>query len=83
MKKIILASILIFAALTFVLITHSKSQSLSSRYLVKLYSGDKVVATWEAKEIGKIEGQSLIFTSGSDLNPKMVRIQGSFSVEEM
>jgi hypothetical protein len=64
------------------LTARTRSQSLSKRYVIKLYSGDKVVATWEARDFGRVDGESLAFSVGSDIYPRQVRINGTYSVEE-
>jgi hypothetical protein len=54
----------------------------NKRCVVKLYSGNTVVATWDALGFGQVEGQTLIFTVGNDISPKKVRISGTWSIEE-
>lgn len=60
----------------------SSSQSQPKHYIVKLYSGDSVVGTWNALDWGTVDGQTLVFTVGERHNPTRVRINGTFSVEE-
>lgn len=81
-KIIILVGILILSFTVF-LTTRTTSQSFTKRYIVKLYSGEKVIASWEAHEPGRVEGESLAFSTGSDLHPRQVRICGTYSVEEL
>ncbi|MFA6439413.1 MAG: hypothetical protein WCX28_08900 [Bacteriovoracaceae bacterium] len=54
----------------------------NKRCVVKLYSGTSVVATWDALGFGQLEGETLVFTVGSDISPKKVRISGTWSIEE-
>ena len=58
------------------------SQSQPKRYVVKLYSGDKLVQTWEALDWARDEGETLVFTVGDRHSPTRVRISGTYSVEE-
>lgn len=71
--------VLVIGSLFFV---RSFSQSQPKRYLVKLYSADRVVGTWEALDYGNVDGQSLEFHVGNRSFPTRVRINGTFSVEE-
>lgn len=58
------------------------SQSQPKRYVVKLYSGDKMVGTWEAFDFGRLDGQTLVIAYGDRKFPTRLRISGTFSVEE-
>lgn len=80
-KIIVLVGILLIG-LTVFLTTRTTSQNKSKRYIVKLYSGDKVMVSWEARDIGRVEGESLVFSVGKDNNSGKVRISGTYSVEE-
>ncbi len=83
MKIKSLISLVIVAVVIFVFVfTKSFSQSQPKRYTVKLYSVDKVVATWEGLDWGTADGQTYVFTVGNRRNPTRVRINGTFSVEE-
>jgi uncharacterized membrane protein len=83
--KFIIISILVVVGLATISYTKLSSRSFDKRYSVKLYAGDKVVATWDAKNIGTIEGTTLTFSVGSDMdiNARQVRICGTYSVEEI
>ena len=74
--------LLILIGLTIFGITHTTSQSQPKRYVVKLYSGSNMIATWEALDYGKIDGESLEFHFGDRKYPSRVRISGTYSVEE-
>jgi hypothetical protein len=65
--------------------TKSSSQDFSKTYLVKLYAGEKVISSWQSREIGKIEGESLTFVVKGefDVNAHQVRIHGVYTVEEL
>jgi hypothetical protein len=82
--KLSFAFILIAAALLVILNTRSSSQSLTRYYIVKLYSGEKVIGTWQSRDIGKVEGGSLTFVvkGDFDITARAVRIQGVYTVEE-
>ncbi len=82
--KLGLAIILIVALLLVILNTQSSSQNLTRYYIVKLYSGEKVIGTWQSRDIGKIDGESLTFVvkGDFDINARSVRIQGVYTVEE-
>ncbi len=83
--KFIIISILVVVGLATISYTRLSSRSFDKRYLIKLYAGDKVVATWNANNIGTIEGTTLTFIVGSDMdvNTRQVRICGTYSVEEI
>ncbi len=81
-KRFVVTLLLISIALIFSASMRAPSQNLSKRYLVRLYAGDKVVGTWSALNIGKIEGQTLTFATGDEVTSYQVRIQGTYSVEE-
>lgn len=46
---------------------------------VKLYCGDKLVASWENAREGRVEGNTYVFTMPPE--NKEVRISGTYSVE--
>lgn len=81
-KSIIIIAALVLIGLTIFGVTQVTSQSQPRYYTVKLYSGDRVVATWQALDWGKIDDQTFIFSVGDRKYPKRVRIVGTFSVEE-
>lgn len=65
------------------LVTNLPSQGMSKSFTVKLYAeSGQVVGTWKARDIGRVEGSSVVFTAGSDLNPRTVRISGTYSIEQ-
>jgi hypothetical protein len=80
-KLLTLAGMLLIG-LSIFFTTRSTSQSLSPKYIVKLYAGNKVVATWESIGPGQIDGQTLTFSTGSTIYPHQVRICGTYSIEE-
>lgn len=65
-----------------IFVVRSYSQSQPKRYMIKLYSADRVIGTWDALDYGKVDGQSLEFHVGNRSFPTRVRINGTFSVEE-
>lgn len=56
-------------------------QEFDKKAVVKLYSGDKLVATWNATSVGQVDGNSYVFTVGTSPRPTQVRISGTYSVE--
>jgi hypothetical protein len=83
--KFCFALVLIVAILLVIINAQSSSQSLTRYYIVKLYSGEKVIGTWQSRDIGKVEGESLTFVvkGDFDINARTVRIQGVYTVEEI
>jgi hypothetical protein len=77
----VLIVIVVFAVGIAAWSTNAPAQSVDRKAIVKLYSGDKVVGTWEAISLGSPDGESLVFTIGSSSFPKQVRISGTYSVE--
>jgi hypothetical protein len=76
---------MVVLAMTVLVFTFSNvsSQSQPEHYVVKLYSGANMVATWNALDWGYADGQTLVFTVGEQSHPTRVRINGTFSVEEV
>jgi hypothetical protein len=60
-------------------------RNAEKRYIVKLFSGERVISQWTSTSIGTIEGTSLTFTSLQGLNPikLQIRICGKYTVEEI
>jgi hypothetical protein len=83
--KVIIILVLVLAGLVTISYTKLSSRSFDKRYSVKLYAGDKVVGTWVARNFGTIEGTTLTFSVGNDMdiNTQQVRICGTYSVEEI
>jgi hypothetical protein len=52
---------------------------ISGTTVVKLYSGDKLVATWENALPGSVVGNAYVFRHGTF--EREVRISGTYSVE--
>ncbi len=79
-----IAVVLLLACLTIVVYNFARSSPspITKHCIVKLYSGEKVVATWEAMDFGQVDGQILVFSVGNDLSPRRVRISGTWSIEE-
>jgi hypothetical protein len=82
--KIIFVSVLIILCLLVVFQSQTASQNMGHVYLVKLYAGEKVIGSWQSKEIGRIEGESLTFVvkGDFDLEARQVRIHGVYTVEQ-
>jgi hypothetical protein len=59
------------------------TSELEQKYIVKLYSGDKVVATYEAIGACRLDGYTLVFNVNSTLEQRTVRICGTSSVEQI
>ena len=62
--------------------TSSSPSPMTKHCIVKLYAGSNVVQTWESLDFGQVDGETLIFTIGSDVSPQRVRIHGTWSIEE-
>ncbi|MHB1048478.1 MAG: hypothetical protein ACYC09_00205 [Bacteroidota bacterium] len=73
---------IIILSIIIIVFSTSFSQSQPKRYIVKLYSGNTMVATWTALDWGSADGQTLVFTVGERHNPMRVRINGTYSIEE-
>ncbi|MFA6541267.1 MAG: hypothetical protein WCT99_06650 [Bacteroidota bacterium] len=82
-KKLIFSSALLLAALIVFMVSGSTSQVGTHQYTVNLYSGGRVVATWDAHAIARNEGETLTFFVGSETYPHQVTINGTFSVEQV
>ena len=82
-KKLIFSSAILLAALIIFMVTGSSSQVGTKQYTVNLYSGGRVVATWNAHSIARTEGETLTFFIGSETYPHQVTINGTFSVEQI
>ena len=79
--KIFLITLIVIATTTIAtnLLTLKVSQADTwKKAVVKLYSSGQVVGTWEALDVGTVEGDSLVFTIDRG---KTVRISGTYSVE--
>lgn len=81
-KNLIIASLVLIICLVVFGTASPTPPQYNKRCVVKLYSGNSVVATWEALGFGQIEGQTLVFSVGNDISPKKVRISGTWSIEE-
>lgn len=81
-KQLIIAAVVILLGIAGTGIATSNPPGYNKKCIVKLYSGTAVVGTWEALNFGQVEGETLTFTIGNDINPKKVRISGTWSIEE-
>jgi hypothetical protein len=81
-RNIILVSLILLIVLGTVVITSADPQLGTKSYTVKLYSAGNVVGTWQAFQIGGGDKQSVSFFVGSQTNPRLVTISGTFSVEQ-
>ncbi|MBI2429449.1 MAG: hypothetical protein HYV29_11770 [Ignavibacteriales bacterium] len=81
--KLFIASAICIFAVVAIVTTTSFSQSQPKTYTVKLYSGDNVVGTWTAIDWPIADGYTLVFSVGHRSTPKRVRINGTYSVEEL
>ena len=81
--RIVLVSLILIAissaCLTLCFVKDSQA-GLFSNATVKLYSNGQVVGTWVAVDIGKVQGNSLVFTLNNDKD-KEIRICGTYSIE--
>jgi len=86
MKRKIILLVSVIAILVFALsMSQLPAQSPQNKYVVKLYSGEKVIAQWVSTSLGTVEGTSLVFTSsqGYDETKLQVRISGHYTVEQI
>jgi hypothetical protein len=81
-KTITLALLLISVSIIVYSFALSSPSPMTKHCIVKLYDGGNVVQTWEAVDFGQVDGQILVFSVGSDPNPRRVRIHGTWSIEE-
>ncbi len=81
--KLFVACAVCIIVIVAVVTTTSFSQSQPKTYTVKLYSGDAVVGTWTAIDWPSVDGYTLTFNVGHRINPKRMRINGTYSVEEV
>ncbi len=80
-SKMFLIAIIIFTGVivtTSIFFRNKSHAGLWTKAVVKLYSNGQVSNTWEATDLGKIDGNSIIFTIADD---KQIRICGTYSVE--
>jgi hypothetical protein len=84
-KKIILPLVIVCVIIVSVTLLRAKSNTseLEQKYIVKLYAGDKVVATYQAIGACRVDGYTLVFNLNPTLEQKMVRICGTYSVEQI
>lgn len=81
-KNIVIAVIILLTGIVVYSIAAPTPPQYKKLCVVKLYSGNTVVATWDALSFGQVEGETLVFTVGNDISPKKVRISGTWSIEE-
>ena len=67
----------------FLLISKANSQAYDKGEIVKLYSGNNLVATWKAVSHGQTDGNTYVFKVGTNTSPVEVRISGTYSVERI
>lgn len=71
----------LFFILTCMLITSTNAYSrISSGTIVKLFSGGKIVGTWNAKIGGRIVGSCYVFEENK-IHAKKITVCGTFSIE--
>lgn len=81
-RIIISITALLLLASAALLLAAPEPTQYTKRCTVKLYSANGIVASWDAMGMGQVEGQTLIFTVGSEVSPRKVRISGTWSIEE-
>ncbi len=81
-KQIISILLLTLACIIVYSIAFSSPPPMNKHCIVKLYDGGNVVQTWEAIDFGQTDGQTLIFSVGTDVTPRRVRIHGTWTIEE-
>lgn len=81
-KNLVIGTIILLLGIAAVGIATPSPTQITKRYVVKLYSGNTVVGTWEALGAGQVEGTTFVFSIGNDISPRKVRISGTWSIEE-
>jgi hypothetical protein len=81
-SRIIIAVSVLLLLVSAALLVAAPEPQYTKRCTVKLYSANGIVASWDAMGMGQVEGQTLIFTVGSEVSPRKVRISGTWSIEE-
>ena len=80
----VLTTLLATNLLVTVLPRQSKA-GMSGNYIVRLYSGGRVVAQWRTTELDALDvtqaSDSLLFPVGLGVDTGLVRVQGTWSVE--
>jgi hypothetical protein len=78
---LIVFALISITALSSLFLSGTAQQEFDKKAVIKLYSGDKLVATWNATSVGQVDGNSYVFTVGTSPRPTQVRISGTYSVE--
>lgn len=78
---LLVGSVLI--AIAFFYMPSATGQSYDKGAVVKLYSGNRLVATWTAVSMGHADGNTFVFNVGSTTSPAEVRICGTYTVERI
>jgi len=82
-SRIVIASaaLVLLGVIALIWVSNAPAQNIDRRAIVKLYSGGKLVSTWEATSVGHLDGNTFVFTVGSPPSPRQVRISGTYSFE--
>lgn len=76
----LIAAVLFVVLISFVMPQTSRGD-LETVAIVKLYSGEKLVATWNATGSGRLEGNTFVFPVKIGTTQAKVRICGTYIVE--
>jgi hypothetical protein len=76
---LVLCTCLAGVVCTFLFLPAKSNAQTGDVLTVKLYSGEKLVATWDNARNGRVDGNTYIFSMAPQ--DKEVRISGTYSVE--
>lgn len=79
-RNLAIAGLLVLV-LGFGVLVRSARAATNDRWIVRLYAGSQVVGTWQALDAGRVDGDSLVFRIDGGVEERVVRIQGTYSVE--
>ncbi len=79
--RLLILAVILLAVLSILVVCpeRSKAQYGGDETIVKLYSGNNLVATWDNANKGRVDGNTYVFTIRPE--NKEVRISGTYSVE--
>ena len=82
-KKILIIAfaVIVFSTITVLVLPEKGRSQTRVVAVVKLYSGGEVVGKWDAISIGKVEGDTYVFTTAHGVKEPQIRIRGAYSVE--
>jgi hypothetical protein len=78
-RLVALGFVITAISLAVLLLPARSSAQFPKETTVKLYAGEKLVATWENAHAGRVDGNTYVFTIPPE--NREVRISGTYSVE--